>query len=804
MAGGRATLDESAFREVTDAVLAQTTMGVWVLDADDRTTFVNERMAEMVGAEPEAMLGVRVYEFLDEESAERTRAALDRRRRGISELRELTLRRHDGVVLEMMIESMALTDPDGGYRGSVAMVGDISARKRAEAEVGLLAALVTSSSDAIVACSLDGTMLSWNAAAGALFGWSAAEAVGAPLASVLATGPEGVVKLLDAAAKCELVGPLEMDATAKDGTRVPVDLTAFPVDDPSGRVAMVAVTLRDVRERRETERLMREVERARTDVEKVGRVGTYEWTPATGDMIWSDEVWRIHGRTPGGPPSAGYLDMVHPADRAMVERIVRGYPGEAAPIDLRYRVVLPGGDIRWVHSHAEWLDDGEPARMSGTVRDVSEIVLAEEQARAAEAELSRQALHDPLTSLPNRRLVLDRLTVALAHVQRAHSGVAVIVCDIDRFTLVNEELGHAFGDQLLRAVAQRLAGIMRAGDTVGRLAGDEFAIVCESVEPDKPAVDALAARIVDSFGEPFAVGGQEVLLVASAGAAWTEDSEQAEALLASAHSALRAAKTRERGSFVIARSGAAKPYAGHGRLALRQALREAIGTDQLRVVYQPIVALASGEPYALEALTRWEHPGLGPVSPLEFIPIAEDTGLILPMGEWVLGEACRTLVTVDPQIAVAVNLSARQLMQQDLPRVVGAALLESGVAPERLILELTESMLVEETGPVGETLERLKEIGVRLALDDFGTGYSALGYLKRFPFDIVKVDRSFVRGLGSDRGDSAIVSAVLGMAQALGMQVVAEGIETAEQLACLHELGAAYGQGFYFARPGPV
>jgi EAL domain-containing protein (putative c-di-GMP-specific phosphodiesterase class I) len=189
---------------------------------------------------------------------------------------------------------------------------------------------------------------------------------------------------------------------------------------------------------------------------------------------------------------------------------------------------------------------------------------------------------------------------------------------------------------------------------------------------------------------------------------------------------------------------------------------------------------------------------------LEFIPVAEDTGLILPIGEWVIREACRTLSRIEPQVAVAVNLSARQLMQQDLPRVVGAALLETGVAPERLILELTESILVEEGGPVGITLQQLKEIGVRLALDDFGTGYSALGYLKTFPFDIVKVDRSFVRGLGRDRGDSAIVSAVLGMAKALGMEVVAEGIETEQQLACLNELGAAYGQGFYFARPGPV
>jgi diguanylate cyclase (GGDEF)-like protein len=394
--------------------------------------------------------------------------------------------------------------------------------------------------------------------------------------------------------------------------------------------------------------------------------------------------------------------------------------------------------------------------------------------------------------------------VALAQAERNRCGVGVVVCDIDRFDLVNQELGHDFGDQLLKAVGQRLVGLMRGGDTVGRLTGDEFAIVCESIEPHKAAVDTLASRVLDAFGEPFAVGGQEVYLVSSVGAAWAADPEAPAALLGRASAALQAAKERERGSFVVAMPGGSKPYAGRSRLALRHALREAVGTDQLRVVYQPIVHLEDEQPRAFEALTRWEHPGLGPVSPIEFIPVAEDTGLILPIGEWVVTEACRTLARLDPAISVSVNLSPRQLMQQDLPRVVGRALLDTGVEPRRLILELTESILVEESGPVGVTLADLKAIGVRLALDDFGTGYSALGYLKRFPFDIVKVDRSFVRGLGTDSGDSAIVGAVLGMARALGMEVIAEGIETAEQLACLSELGAEYGQGFYFARPGPV
>jgi diguanylate cyclase (GGDEF)-like protein len=564
----------------------------------------------------------------------------------------------------------------------------------------------------------------------------------------------------------------------------------------------VAATLRDVRERRETERLMRDVERARMDVEKVGRVGTFEWRIDTADVIWSDEVWRIHGRSPGGPVALGYMDSVHPRDRERLHEAVLEVVDQSKPLDIRYRIVLPDHSVRWVHCNAE--PQGGGRSMAGTIRDVTELVEAEEQAREARAELDRQALHDALTSLPNRTLCLDRLAVAMTHAERNSVGVGVIVTDIDRFALVNQEMGHAFADQLLKAIAQRLVGLMRAGDTVARLVGDEFAVICESVEPNKAAVDALAARVLDAFGEPFAVGGQEVYLVTSVGAAWATELEPAESLLARAQAALLAAKERERGSYVVALPGGRAPYTGRGRLALRHALREAIGTDQLRVVYQPIVSLADNSMHGYEALLRWEHPGLGPVSPLEFIPVAEDTGLILPIGEWVLHEACAALKQLDPELSIAVNLSPRQLLQQDLPLVVGACLLQTGIAPERLILELTESILVEEAGPVEATLKELKNVGVRLALDDFGTGYSALSYLKRFPFDTVKVDRSFVRGLGQNAEDSAIVGAVLGMARALGMEVVAEGIETEEQLECLNELGVDYGQGFYFARPGPL
>ena len=777
-----------------------------MLDPEARTTFANEAMADLLGTPQEELIGRPIDDFLSAAGAHSAHRALARRREGIAELREVELHRPDGTIVSVLIESSPLLDREGRYAGAVGMVTDITRRKQSEREVSMLAALVQSSSDAIVSCALDGTVSSWNPAAERLFGWTANEMTGRALSTVLQSGDEGTLRVLEAAAAGELVGPYEVEAVAKDRTYVPVELTAFPVDDGVGRITSVAVTMRDVRERREAERLIREVERARLDAERGGVVGTFDWFPDTNEVVWSAQAFRIHGRTPQpGYPDQTYLEVVHPDDRpALIEASLHS-ARTFAPLDVRYRIVLPGGDVRWIHSHAEVVEESRGGRtqMAGTLRDVTDLVRAEESAREARAELHRQALHDPLTSLPNRTLLADRLSVALAHAVRNHCAVAALVVNIERFSLVNEELGHEFGDQLLKAVGQRLTGLLRAGDTVGRLSGDEFAIVCERIEPSKAAVDALAERVLDGFGPPFAVGGNEVYLTASVGAAWVDETDTADGLLRRAATALQTAKERERGSYVVAARSGGSEYVGRGRLALRQALRDALGEGQLRLVYQPIVALDDASPRALETLLRWDHPGLGPVSPLEFIPIAEDTGLILPIGEWVLTEACATIAAGDPDLRVAVNLSARQLLQQDLEKVVTRALRESGVDADRLILEITESMLVEDSEEVEQTLQGLKRIGVRLALDDFGTGYSALGYLKRFPFDIVKVDRSFVSGLGQDPGDSAIVGAVLGMAGALGMEVIAEGIETAEQVACLRELGAEYGQGYYFARPGP-
>jgi diguanylate cyclase (GGDEF)-like protein len=424
--------------------------------------------------------------------------------------------------------------------------------------------------------------------------------------------------------------------------------------------------------------------------------------------------------------------------------------------------------------------------------------------REAEARLVHRAYHDPLTDLPNRARLLERLGQALARAGRRGEPVAVLFLDLDRFKLVNDRLGHAAGDRLLAAVGQRLQRCARPGDTVARLGGDEFTVLLDGLA-DAAEAERLAAAAAAALEAPFALDGHEVAVSASVGVAVAEPGRGVSPaeLLQDADVAMYRAKARGKARFEVF-----APAMGEGvraRAALAADLRRALERVDLRLAYQPVVDLATGRVVAVEALARWEHPTHGEVAPAAFVPLAEETGLIAPLGRWALGEACRQArawqETVAAPPAVAVNLSPRQFQQPGLVEDVAEALRASGLPPRLLSLELTEGAMVADADEAVAILRQLKGLGVGLAIDDFGTGYSSLAYLQRLPVDRLKVDRRFVAGLGRDAGDDAIVEAVVGLAHTLGLGVVAEGVETAEQAARLRELGCRLGQGFYFGRP---
>jgi diguanylate cyclase (GGDEF)-like protein/PAS domain S-box-containing protein len=462
---------------------------------------------------------------------------------------------------------------------------------------------------------------------------------------------------------------------------------------------------------------------------------------------------------------------------------------------------LPGGDDMPA-SQVVLAHPGEAGvdHYSSVTRDLRER-------KAFEAQLVHQALHDALTGLPNRVLFADRLAQARSRAGRLAGALAVLLLDLDHFKLVNDAYGHDVGDDLLGRAAIRIRGALRQGDTVARFGGDEFAVLCEDVRG--PAeVDAIADRLAVALAEPFELAAGRVFLTASIGIALADEfPATAESLLRDADTAMSRAKERGRARAEVfvedLRTSAVR------RLRTADDLHRALEQEEFRVVYQPEIDLHDGHVPAVEALIRWHHPERGLVPPDEFVPLAEQTGLINGIGAWVLDQAVaqaadwvETLVGGSP--VVWVNLSPRQLAAPNLVDLVRTTLHRHRVDPRLVGLEITESGLLEDAEAAIASIAALRRIGVRLAVDDFGTGYSSLSYLKRLPVDAVKVDRSFVDGVATDADNCAIVAAVTGMARALRLSAVAEGVETAEQLAALRALGVQLAQGFYFSRPQPA
>jgi diguanylate cyclase (GGDEF)-like protein/PAS domain S-box-containing protein len=521
-------------------------------------------------------------------------------------------------------------------------------------------------------------------------------------------------------------------------------------------------------------------------------------------ILVADGAWNVRYTSPSVTQLLGYapdalvgqplLTAVHPDD---VEGIRLKGDGGRGTVEARVR----HQDGSWRHFEGVVTDLRDDPAVSGfvcTAHDVSER-------KAVEQRLAHDATHDPLTGLPNRVLLLDRLEHALALAARDDSHVAVIFLDLDRFKLVNDSLGHAMGDRLIIEVGRRLRRAARRADTVARFGGDEFVIVCESV-PDVEEAVRIAGRLVEGIDQTVMLGDQETVVGVSVGIALSIGPETtSEDLMADADAAMYRAKEKGRGRIEVF-NDVMRSTVVH-RLNTESMLRRALELDELRLHYQPVISLVDQRVVGYEALVRWQHPERGLIGPAEFIPVAEDTGLIVQIGTWVVKESLRQALIwqeLDPQDRfIAVNLSARQLTQPDVVEVLRAIIEPLDLASSRLqlCLELTESCLTEDPVATQSVLGQLKDLGVKIAVDDFGTGFSSLSYLKHFPVDVLKIDRVFVSGLRHDDGDSAIVAAVISLGEALGLTVVAEGVETSEQADELYAMGCDHAQGFHFARP---
>ncbi len=520
----------------------------------------------------------------------------------------------------------------------------------------------------------------------------------------------------------------------------------------------------------------------------------------------SPAVERILGHKPENSIGRSIFTapMMHPDDVERVRQIFAwlvGSPGTSATADFRMRHI----EGRWIHVEAigkNLLNDQTIQGIVINYRDVTER-------KSFEERLRYQAFHDSLTGLPNRALFMDRLEHALVRMERRKRPAAVLFLDLDNFKLVNDSLGHEVGDRLLTLVAERLRGCLRAEDTVARFGGDEFTVLLEDVADESDAA-RVADQITWALKVPFSLEGREVFVNASIGIALSAtDRDRPSDLLRNADVALYRAKASGKASCEV--FDIAMNIQTLERLDLEADLRRAIERREFVNFYQPQLELLTGRIVGWEALVRWKHPERGMIPPFAFLPVAEETGLITQIGNLVLEEACRQakewqeLHPADASMKMSVNLSARQFNRPDeLVREVGRALEETGLAPESLVLEITESMIMGNVEHNVDVLKRIKALGIRVAIDDFGTGYSNLAYLKHFPVDILKVDKSFVDGLGENAEDTAIVKAVVSLAHALNLRTVAEGIETTDQLERLWALGCELGQGYYFSEPLPA
>jgi diguanylate cyclase (GGDEF)-like protein/PAS domain S-box-containing protein len=783
---------EHRYRTLFDA----NPLPMWVYDFETlRFIAVNDAAIAHYGYSREEFLAMTIVDIRPVEDVPRMRAALNALREH-STTRSFRHRRKDGSLIDTEISSFEFIS--GGRRTRLVIAQDVTERRRAEASLRAseerYRELFENANDVVYTTDLEGAITSINVAGERITGYAPEEVLGTPILNLIA--PEDHERARGSLRR-ELQGEVsrtayELHFVAKSGHRVPLEVnTRLVVRD--GEAVGVQGIARDITDRKANEARFRLLfDRNLAGVFR----GTIE-----GELVeCNDALARIFGFESredfmAQPTGSRYAD---PEAR---EKLLAQLRAERTVTNMELEMLRRDGTTVWVLENVSLVEgqSGEADMLEGTIIDITDR-------RTAQTQMEYQAYHDVLTGLPNRLLFRDRITIALAHARRSRRAVAVMFLDLDQFKLVNDTLGHTVGDGLLQAVASRLVQCVRAEDTVARMGGDEFTVLLADLG-DRRAAATVAQKLLDAVRRPVMVDSHELFATTSIGISiFPEDGADAETLLKNADRAMYRAKEVGRNNYQHATPSSFDTSAG--RLALERSLHHAFERNEFVLHYQPMVEIASNRLVGAEALVRWNHPEHGLMMPDEFIPVAEECQLIVPLGEWVLRTACTQMKTWHDAghgpLRVAVNLSPRQFQQRDLAAMVERVLAETGLAPEHLDLEITETAAMQNIDLSLQVMHRLKEMGVHISIDDFGTGYSSLSYLKRFPIDTVKIDQDFVRDLSRDASDAAIITAVISMARALKLRVIAEGVETEEQLAFLQREQCAEMQGYLYSHPLPA
>jgi diguanylate cyclase (GGDEF)-like protein/PAS domain S-box-containing protein len=721
---------------------------------------------------------------------------------------ETTRSRRDGTKFDVSMNLSPIFAPDGSIVGSSAILHDITARKQRERDLAEDRALIEQA----------GRL-------GHFGGWAFAIASNGPLICtsevfrIMGTAerpsvtleeyfshvhPDDLERVRSAAlsAIVQQKGHYELEhrIVRPDGTQRWVFMTGEILADATGVPVELVGVVQDITDRRAAEEKARSVEKQLRLLAENSR-----------DLIFRYRILPDPGFEFVSPASVvltGYTPDEFYAQPKLIDRLVDPSPRDLWLAGVRSGRAEPASDVELVRKDGSriWVNQslgavldtgGEVVAIDGITRDIS-------GRKAAELQLEHEVLHDPLTGLPNRVLLMDRIEHGLSRAARENESVALLLIDLDRFKAFNDTRGHSFGDAVLGAVATRLVASLRPADTVGRFSGNEFVVVCEKLLTGADALK-IADHTLNSFAAPFDIAGEEVHVTASIGIAMGKEGQSADKLLRDADLAMHRAKELGRARYEVVDDTLRAEAEWHS--TIETGLRRGLDKHEFALAFQPVWSIIEERFVGAEALLRWHDQELGAIGPADFIPVAEDCGLIVPIGEWVLEQACNSLALAnrakfrETASTMSVNVSAVQLQSSDFIRALEELISATGIEPKLLCLEITESMLMGDVDYFSKVLHELRAIGTRLSIDDFGTGYSSLAYLRRFPVDELKIDQSFIAGMDSDPYDATLVAAVIAIGEALGLRVIAEGVETAEELTTVRDLGCQYVQGYFFARP---
>ncbi len=797
----RVEFDTGVERAYLSELFDNSPEAVVLVDKTSTVLRVNRPFSALFGYEAEEIVGRVLDDVITDPERRNEAHAITRRVAAGEKVTMESVRLHkDGRAVEVAIVGA----PVRIAKGREAVFGifrDITDRKRIEHELRRLQKAVETTQLGVTVTDTEGRIVYVNPAEAEMHGWSVDELIGKDVRVFAAES--AAMPMSRSQLRAVSSWRREAANVRRDGSVFPVQLMSDVVRDSNGQVIGIVTTCEDITRRKQAEIALRASEERYALAARGANDGVWDWEIRSDRAYFSDRWKSILGFGAGEiePNIEAWLSRVHPDEIDRVRTELQAHlEGVTEHFESEHRLRRKDGSYRWVLGRGLAVRDagGEPARMAGSLTDIA-------HRKRVEETLARDALYDSLTGLPNRAFLTNLFDRAARRVRRRRDyRFAVLFLDLDRFKLVNDSLGHETGDRLLVGVAERLERCLRPGDVVARLAGDEFCILVDGIKDASDAV-RVAERVQEELKTPFVLNGHRVFATVSIGLAASDAEGGVENLLRDADTAMYRAKARGRARFEVFDT------AMHERamhiLEMESDLRIALEAGQIKLAYLPVVSLETGRITGFEALARWDHPVRGFVPPSEFVPVAEETGVIIPMGQWILREACAQMARWMERfpdmrdLTVSVNLSARQLQQADLVEDVRNVLDATGIEARHLKLEVTETVLMSDPDFSTNVVQRLAEIGVRVQIDDFGTGYSSLSYLSRLNVGTLKIDRSFVGSLGVPGERTVIVEAIIRLARDLGINVIAEGVETAEQLESLRDLQCREGQGFLFSQP---